>query len=168
LEIRQANTLTDEEQRRLFGWGENIFGVQAHALHWRHKDLRFVMLEDGEMISHAGILKHSVSVEGVPVLVVGLGGVVTVPEAQRKGFARQLVKHAMSYAETEWKVAAGLLFCREEMVPYYEKLGWQTVESPVLIEQPGGTTTSPLHVMVLPFGNFSWPAGTVELNSLPW
>ena len=168
MEIKQANTLTEAEQKKLFGWGENIFGVQAHALQWRRKDLRFVGYDAGELVSHAGILKHVVSVNGSPVLVAGLGGVVTVPEAQRKGFARQLVQHAMTRAETEWKVDAGLLFCRPQMVDYYERLGWQTVDSPVMIEQPGGHIISPLHVMVIPFGKMSWPPGVVELQSLPW
>lgn len=168
MEIKQADALTDAEQQKLFGWGENIFGVQPLTLHWRHKDVRFLVYEKGELVSHAGILKHVVSVNGEPVLVAGLGGVVTVPEAQRHGFARQLVQHAMRFAEGEWKVDAGLLFCRPQMVKYYEALGWQVVKSPVMIEQPGGNIPSPLHVMVLPFGQMSWPPGVVELQSLPW
>src|SRR2546423_4021244 len=129
MEIRQATTLTDAEQQKLFGWGENIFGVQAHALRWRHKDLHFLLYEDGDLVSHAGILQHIVKVNGLSVSAAGLGGVVTVPEAQRKGFACQLVQHAMRFAETEWKVEAGLLFCRPQMVAYYQRLAWQMVES---------------------------------------
>jgi GNAT superfamily N-acetyltransferase len=168
MEIKQATALTDIEQQKLFGWGENIFGVQAMTLQWRPKDLRFLMYDQGELVSHAGILKHVVNVNGESVLVAGLGGVVTVPEAQRRGFARQLVQHAMRHAESEWKVDAGLLFCRLAMVAYYEALGWQIVENPVMIQQPGGNIPSPLQVMVLPFGDMSWPSGVVELQSLPW
>ena len=168
MEIKQADVLTDIEQQKLFGWGENIFGVQNFTLQWRHKDLHFLVYDKGELVSHAGILKHIVSVNGEPVLVAGLGGVVTVPEAQRQGLARQAVQHAMRHAESEWKVEAGLLFCRSTMVHYYEALGWQLVKAPVMIEQPGGNIPSPLHVMVLPFGQMTWPSGVVELQSLPW
>jgi GNAT superfamily N-acetyltransferase len=168
MEIKQADALTDAEQQKLFGWGENIFGVQALTLRWRPKDLRFLAYENGELVSHAGILKHVVSVSDEPVLVAGLGGVVTVPEAQRHGFARQLVQYVMRHAESEWKVDAGLLFCRSTMVAYYEALGWQLVLAPVIIDQPDGNIPSPLHVMVLPFGKMSWPPGAVELQSLPW
>ena len=167
-EIKHARALTEAEQHKLFSWGEDIFEVQPLTLRWRHKDVRFVLYDQGEPVSHAGILKHSVSVNGEPVSVVGLGGVVTVPEAQGKGFARQLVRHAMRFAEGEWKVDAGLLFCRPQMVAYYEGLGWQVVESPVIIEQPSGKIASPLQVMVLPFGEVCWPAGSVDLQSLPW
>jgi GNAT superfamily N-acetyltransferase len=168
LEIKQATTLSDTEQQTLFGWGENIFGVQAHSLQWRHKDLRFVLFDNSKLVSHAGILRHSISVNGESILVAGLGGVVTVPGSQRRGFARQLVQHAMKHAETEWEVEAGLLFCRAEMIPYYSALGWQVVESPVMIEQPNGKIASPLPVMVLPFRELRWPPGTIELGSLPW
>jgi GNAT superfamily N-acetyltransferase len=168
LQIKRVTSLTEAEQKQLFGWGENIFGVQGHALQWRPKDVRFVLYDKGELVSHAGLLQHHVSVNGDPISVAGLGGVVTVPAAQRKGFARQLVEHAMKYAKTEWQVEAGLLFCRTQMINYYAALGWQPVESPVMIDQLNGKIASPLTVMVLTFGDFDWPAGTVELNSRPW
>lgn len=168
VKIRQAIALTEAESRKLFGWGEDLFNVQQLSLRWRPKDPRFLLYDSGELVSHAGILKHVVIVSGEPVPVAGLGGVVTVPDAQRKGFARRLVQHAMRFAESEWKVDAGLLFCRPQMVAYYESLGWQIVEAPVMIEQPGGRIASPLSVMVLAFGRMVWPTGSVELQSLPW
>ncbi len=168
MEITQAKDLTDNDQQQLFGWGEDIFGVQPWGLQWRPKDLRFVLYHEGNPLSHAGILKHTVSVDGEEVSVAGLGGVVTVPEARGKGFARQVVHRAMSFAESEWTVDAGLLFCRPPMVSYYEALGWQMVESAVIIDQPNGKIPSPLAVMVLLFRRILWPAGLVELQSLPW
>lgn len=167
-EIRQSEALTDEESQRLFGWGENIFGVAAHQLRWRPKDLHFVLYSDGQPVSHAGILRRVVRVNGDPVTVGGVGGVVTVPEAQRRGFAGRLMKHAARFIELEWKVDAGLLFCLPPMVAYYEALGWQILDSEVLIEQPSGRVGMPMQVMVLPLGGRSWPPGTVELQSLPW
>ncbi|MDQ2921775.1 MAG: hypothetical protein M3R52_09235, partial [Acidobacteriota bacterium] len=60
-EIRQTDALTDEENRRLFGWGENIFGIAAHKLSWRPKDLHFLLYSDGSPLSHVGMLKHVVN-----------------------------------------------------------------------------------------------------------
>jgi len=169
MEIKQTNTLTEAEQKKLFGWGDDIFNVEPLTLRWRHKDLRFVLFDDdAEPVSHAGILKHFVAVDGQPVLVAGLGGVVTVPGARGRGFARQVVQEAMKFAEHDWRVEAGLLFCRSQMVAYYESLGWRVVESPVMIDQPEGKIVSPLQVMVIPFGKRVWSAGTVDLQSLPW
>ena len=167
-EIRQTEVLTDEEKQRLFGWGENILGVAALKLSWRPKDLHFVLYSDGEPVSHVGVLKHVVSVNGEPATVGGVGGVVTVPEAQKKGFARQLMRHAAKLLEQEWKMDAGLLFCLPKLLAYYEALGWQEVETSVLIEQPSGTIVSPVPVMVLPLGEAGWSSGSIELRGLPW
>lgn len=109
-----------------------------------------------------------ITVDGEFIKVGGIGGVVTVPTAQKKGLARQLMQHTAEFLEHEWKVAAGLLFCLPKMLAYYEALGWQRVESPVLIEQPEGKLASPLPVMVLPFHTEEWRHGSVELHSLPW
>ncbi|MEM9805115.1 MAG: GNAT family N-acetyltransferase [Cyanobacteria bacterium P01_D01_bin.56] len=129
--IRQTDSLTDKEKKSLFGWGENIFGVRKLNLSWRSKDRHFLLYSDGELASHVGILQHVVIVNGEAVTVGGVGGVVTIPESQKKGFARQLMQHTAKFLEQEWKVDAGLLFCFPEMGPYYEAYGWQQVQAPV-------------------------------------
>jgi len=167
-EIRQTDALTVEETQILFGWGENIFGAEPHKLSWRPKDLHFILYADSEPVSHASILKHEVLVDGEPVTVGGVGGLVTVPQGQRKGYANRLVQHATKYLETEWRVDAGFLFCLARLMPYYGRLGWQEVGDQVIIQQPAGEIVSPMCVMVLPFGGREWPAGSIELRSLPW
>jgi GNAT superfamily N-acetyltransferase len=168
IEIRHVEALTEADKQQLFGWGEDIFGVTSLGVRWRPKDSHFLLYADGKAVSHVGILKHVVSVENRPVTVGGVGGVVTVPEAHKKGFARMLMRHAAKFFELEWKADAGLLFCFPRLIPFYESLGWQIVERPVSIEQPHGKISSPLQVMVLSFGGRPWPSGDVELNSLPW
>lgn len=167
-EIRRSYLITDEERERLFNWGDDIFGAGSLDMSWRGKDVHFFLDVDGQVVSHASILKHEVSVGGRPVLVAGVGAVVTRPEAQGKGCARRLMQSAAEFFEREWQVEAGLLFCFERMVAYYESLGWQLVEAPVVVEQPSGNVNSPLPVMVLPCRGGAWSAGEVELRSRPW
>jgi GNAT superfamily N-acetyltransferase len=167
-EIRQTYTLPDEEKQRLYGWGEDIFGAASLNLKWRPKSTHFLFYDGGLTVSHVGLLRHEVSVAGRPVLVAGVGGVVTVPEAQGKGIARRLMEHAATFFEREWRVDAGMLFCFERLVPFYRSLGWQIVNSPVFIEQPAGKIESPLLVMVIPCDGGAWAEGPVELNGLPW
>jgi hypothetical protein len=59
-------------------------------------------------------------------------------------------------------------FAFRRLAAYYEALGWQELESPVLIEQPSGKIASPLLVMILPLGGKGWSSGSIELGSLPW
>ena len=165
-EIRQADVLTDAEREKLFGWGDDIFGAADLNLRWRPKDVHFLMYVNGDPVSHVGVLKHEVSVAGQPLLVGGLGAVVTRPPWQKRGLARELMQHAARFLEN-WEVEAGLLFCLPRRVPYYESQRWQVVHQPVLIQQASGEITSPLEVMVLPLAG-PWPAGKIELNSFPW
>ena len=101
-----------------------------------------LLYADGEPVGHVSVLKHTVSVTGEPTTVGVVGGVVTVPGAQKKGLARCLMQHTAEFFEREWKVDAGLLFCLPQLTAYYQALGWQEVESPVLIEQPSGKIVS--------------------------
>ncbi len=166
-ELRQGRDFTDVEKQKLFGWGDDIFGTSSLELHWRGKDYHLVLYIGGSPVSHVGVLKHAVSVSGQSLTVGGVGGVVTVPEEQNRGHARELMRHATRLLD-EWKVDAGLLFCLKRMVPFYEAQRWQKVEQPVIIQQPGGKIISPLEVLVLPLVTQHWPKGIVKLNSFPW
>lgn len=166
-EIRQTDSLSDTEKRHLFEWGADIFGAANLNLRWRPKELHFMLDVDGVTVSHVGVLKHEVSVAGQPVIVGGVGGVVTLPAWQSRGYARELMQHAIRVFQT-WEVNAGLLFCLPRRIPFYESQGWSVIRHPVMVEQPSGEVVSPLEVMVLPIRGYHWPAGEVQLGSFPW
>jgi GNAT superfamily N-acetyltransferase len=165
--IRQAYALTDAEKDRLFEWGDDIFGAESYNLRWRPKEVHLILDVNGEPASHVGLVKHEVAVAGRPVLVGGVGGVVTVPAWQKHGYARELMSHAVNFF-AEWKVDAGLLFCMPHRVQFYESQGWSLVSDPVMIEQPEGEMVSPLLVMIIPVAGYRWPYGEVKLKSFPW
>lgn len=123
---------------------------------------------DGEPVSHVGVLRHDVLVGGVPVPVAGLGGVITEPGFQGRGFAQILLREALAFMTDEMDADFGFLFCLPRLVPFYERLGWQTISGPVLVQQPGGDVESPVESMVLPLRDRPWPPGRVETQSLPW
>ena len=168
VEIRVSERLTEEERHTLFEWGENIWGAEDLQYRWRPKDLHLLLEEDGRLVGHVGLLRHTVSAGGRSVEVAGVGGVVTVPEAQGRGYAQHGMRVAAEFYCREWGVEFGLLFCRDALVPFYERLGWRPVEAPVEVEQEGGPVVCSLNVMVLPCGGREWPEGRVSLQSFPW
>lgn len=171
MKIRVTEGVLDPEDKRvLFEWGQNIFGVEDTLLRWRPKDVHFILEAEGRAVSHVGVLKHTVSAGGVPVVVGGVGGVVTVPEMQGRGLAQRGMRHAAAFMCEEWGVEFGLLFCLDRLKPLYESLGWRHVPERVEIEQESGPITAPFNTMVLPCGDGAreWPAGEVKLNSFPW
>lgn len=168
MKIRLEKSLTDEERQRLVGWGEDIFGVQHLKLKWRNKDVHLLLDVDGRAVSRVGLLEHTITVGERAVKVCGVGGVVTALEEQGKGYASRAMREAARVMCEEWKVDCGLLFCLERLVPFYERLGWRRVLEAVEIEQPGGVIAPPSVVMILPCREGAWPAGRVQLKSLPW
>lgn len=168
MEIRVRGSISDEEMLQLFGWGEDIFGSNHLNLTWKPKDLHIFVEVEGRPVTHVGLLEHTVTVGTYDVKVCGVGGVVTKPVAQGKGYASHGMRRAADMMREELAVAFGLLFCHDRLMPFYERLGWRKVEDVVEIEQPSGMVASPMNVMILPCGAETWPAGRVKLNSLPW
>ena len=166
--IRLVKELTEEERQRLFGWGENIFGVEDHKYSWRPKDLHIILDVDGLAVSHVGLIAHPVNVEGKLVRVGGVGGVVTAGALHGRGYAQEALRYAENYMCEELKVEFGLLFCLDRLMPFYARQGWQLLIDPVEFDQPSGKMVSHLDVMVLPCGDGVWPGGAVDLCSLPW
>jgi GNAT superfamily N-acetyltransferase len=169
--IRQTEgILSPEDRRALFEWGENIFGVEDTLLQWRPKDWHFILEVDERPASHVGVLKHTISAGGEPVVVGGVGGVVTVPEMQGKGLAQRGMRHAAAFMCEELGVEFGFLFCLDRLVGFYESLGWQHVRETVEVEQESGPLIVSFNAMVLPCGagGRAWPVGKIELRSLPW
>jgi GNAT superfamily N-acetyltransferase len=169
-EIRQVRELSAEESHDLFAWGENIFGTDLN-LTYRPKngeEVRFVLYDAGHPVSHAAVLRHHARANGRPVLIGGIGGVVTNPAAHRRGHAARLVQHATTLLREEWKVDFALLFCIDRMKPYYERLAWRKLECEVLIDQPTGEILSPFHVMTMSFTPEFETINSIDLDSASW
>lgn len=169
VEIRLADRLSEEERRELFEWGEDPFGMREMKIQWRPKELHFVVEFAGRPVSHVGVLRHTVAAGGRAVVVGGVGGVITRPEAQGSGYASLALERASAFMRDELDVEFGFLFCRDPLVPFYRRHGWHLVAAPVTVSQDQDPPlVMPLNSMVLPFANRAWPDGPVSLESLPW
>jgi GNAT superfamily N-acetyltransferase len=168
LQIRQVDALSPAEQQSLFGWSPDPFGVGHLGLEWRPKELHLLLELEGQPVSHVGVLCHEVHSGDRILRLAGLGGVITIPEAQRQGYASQLVRHASRLAFEEWSANLGLLFCLPRMVSYYERLGWRAIEQPVQIDQSSGCIQVPIPVMVYPVAGEALLETPLVLESRPW
>ena len=172
MNVRMAAQLSPEDAHQLFGWGGDIFDTAHLNLTYRTKDprdRRFVLYdEENAPVSHAAVLTHQARANGRHVLIGGIGGVVTVPRAQRRGYAALLLGRATDFLRDEWKVDFALLFCVDRMVRYYERLKWRKVDCEVLITQPSGARPCPFHVMTTPFKPEFTTIRSLDLESASW
>src|SRR5688572_32014054 len=98
--LRQTPELSEEEEERLFDWAPNPFGVAHLGLSWRRKELHLLLEHNGLPVSHVGLLRHEVRSGTRSLRLAGVGGVITVPEAQKRGYASKLMQHATHLAWT--------------------------------------------------------------------
>ncbi len=168
MQIRKTRILSDEDEKSLFGWGEDIFGMQSFELKWRQKDLHFTLYLEGRATSHVGTLIDTVTVDSCEIIICGIGAVVTRKDSQNKGLAHVVLSQVLNWASESTKAEFGFLFCRPPLVPFYESMRWQLLKERVLVDQPSGEIESPMPVMVLPLRETEWPPGEVKLGGLPW
>src|SRR5579883_3024335 len=105
---------------------------------WAHADWRVLMRDEAHKVrGHVGIFLRNAKLDGTPVRIGGIGGVMTHPAFRGKGLAQMTLRRAGSFFAAE-RVAFALLFCEPRLAPFYARLGWRDFTGDVFVEQPGG------------------------------
>ena len=164
-------SLTAAHKRILYRWGTDIFGVaelDTTGLQWRTFDTGFLLTVDGAPASYFRALRAICDVDGQPVKVGGLGGLVTVPAHQRKGYGSRVVQASLAALRDRWQVEAALAFCLDPLLAFYRRLGALVIPGPVIIEAQNGPRPAPFHALWWPFRADLWPVKTVNLRGPLW
>ncbi|MFF9479503.1 GNAT family N-acetyltransferase [Streptomyces sp. NPDC014733] len=158
---------TPDDLSGISGGDPDPFEVAHLGLTWRAKEHHLGITQGERLVAHAGWVSVPVRVDGSPMRVAGLGGVIVSPGLRGHGLARRVVAATAAHA-AEQGFGFALLFCLPDRVPVYRKMGWTRLAADVEAEQPGGTLTMPLPAMWLSLGGDApWPHGPVSLLSLP-
>jgi GNAT superfamily N-acetyltransferase len=135
---------------------------------WAPKTWHVLVRVDGALVGHVGLLERQVQVGHRRLHVAGVGGVWSVEERRGHGIGSAGMREAASFMDSQLGADAGLLLCRPEVTAFYERLGWQSIASPVRIAQSQGLQAWPAEAMILPVRIEAWPVGTTDLCGLPW
>lgn len=168
IEIYSRGEMPEAERKQVDAWLDLAFADDPNDIVWSKSDWYVLVKLNGMAISHVGIVERTGTVNGQPVKLGGIGGVATLPEYRRQGYARFALETASTFMRGGLGVEFGLLICDHKMVPYYGKLGWQLVEGPMQFDQPQGKVTFADPVMILPCNQHAWPPGVIDLCGPPW
>ncbi|MGW7256356.1 GNAT family N-acetyltransferase [Streptomyces sp. NPDC054834] len=158
---------TKTEQSEILGNGADPFGVAHTGLTWLPKEEHFGIRLGDRLVAHTGLRRLPMSIGGIGTEVVGVGGVAVAPDLRGQGLARLVITAALDHARTLGP-QHGLLFCRQPLVPLYERLDWRALDQDVHVEQHEGPVLMPLRTMWVPLHDgASWPTGAVRLLSFP-
>lgn len=124
---------------------------------------------DGELASYVGILLREGTHDTTPVLIGGVGGVQTHPAARRRGYAEKGIERAIHFFRENTRAAFGLLVCKEMLIPYYARLGWQEFGGELIVRQYGELGAFTFNrVMTFAVGSEAPLVGTIDLCGPPW
>lgn len=168
IEIRPTDGLTVAEQEHIDNWLRRVFGADADDYEWSDVDWHVLVWVDGRLVSHVGIVQRTGMVDAKRVRLGGIGGVATLSEWRGQGLATAAMKKVTAFICDELDVEFGLLICNEDVVPFYQRLGWEVVEGPLMFDQPSGKVTFEDVAMVLSCKGREWPEGAIDLCGLPW
>jgi GNAT superfamily N-acetyltransferase len=130
---------------------------------------RVLVSIDDALVAHAGVGDRTVAVGGRTVRTGTVGGVSTLPAWEGRGLATLALDAALAFVRDALGAPFGLLTCRDHMVPFYIRRGWQMLTVAVTFEQPPDgpvRLARPYEAMVYPLGTEAWPAGDVDLSGL--
>lgn len=127
----------------------------------------FARLED-RIAGSLTIIRRSIIAADQRITVAGLGNVLTRPEYRRRGVASAMLDATADLMRTRLNREFGVLMCRREVAPLYEKKGWIRVDGPTMFRQSGGVIACPDDTMVLKLDARDWPDGPIDLCGIPW
>lgn len=139
--------------------------IQWAAPHWRV----LIWDEDAQLVSHVGVITREADYNGKRVVLGGVGGVETHPQARKQGYAGAGLVRAGEFLRKERGVDFALLFCSEELLRFYGRFGWQHFRGDVLIMQTTGKAKiTAQESMVLPGKQTAPLNGVLDLCGNPW
>jgi len=168
IEVKSAGELSTFEKARQDCVVTSSLYAFLTGTKWATADWTVMVWEDEELVSNVHIIERVATVGGQPVKLGGIGNVATKLEWRKRGYARSALKTAQDFLLDPLKVDFGLTIATEQMVPRYEKLGWEEVAKSMKIDQPDRKTTLNFPVMILPLCKQEWPEGEIDLCGLPW
>jgi predicted N-acetyltransferase YhbS len=169
MEIVEFGLMTAARRNDLEGDEDDPFDQAGATLQFQRKQ-RHVALQDerGRLVASTGMLVVEVDVAGERFPVVGFGGVIVNVAHRGRGLGRAVVNAALATACTLGPRFA-ILFCLEDRKGLYDRLGFEEVEPPVLVEQPGGHAEMPMRTMQRALApDASWPDGHLTVHGLPF
>jgi RimJ/RimL family protein N-acetyltransferase len=169
IQIKSAHELTPTEQKTTHDLLARVFcddpfsGMSYAKMEWN-----VLVYLDDILASNIEIVERTVTVDGQPLRVGGIGGVATLPEYRGRGLASRAMSAAVEFMKDELGLEYGLLITGSRRRSFYEGMGWQVISEPAYFDQPSGKIKNEGLAMSLAIVGKPWPPGVVDFCGLPW
>jgi GNAT superfamily N-acetyltransferase len=176
IDLKPVVTLGDDERAALKALTAAVYPPEVMAvspgrhLQWAPPEYSvLVFTSTGELVSHAGIVVRTGTLDGAAVKIGGVGSVKTHPRAQGRGYASAGLRRAATALHDDHRVAFSVLVCQEHLLPFYHRLGWLLFSGRLMVEQPTGPTVFTINRPMVLAGLSAAPQdGIIDLKGRPW
>lgn len=167
-DVDQLRELFDAEYLRYFG-GWDLDQPYGYAPH----DLHLIARLGEDVVGHVGWARRTIGVGQAEVEIAGVGGVLISERVRGERLGNHLMAHAKQTMVDAGTIEFGYLGCREDIVPFYEAVGWHRIsaaeqsisrEGLPVEESPG----QPILILPLRSTADDWPPGGVDLRGRAW
>ncbi|HXB65990.1 MAG TPA: GNAT family N-acetyltransferase [Solirubrobacteraceae bacterium] len=169
MRLVELDRITDGHWQQVLAGEHKPWGGVGETLQWREKSHNLGLCDNaGNLVALAGLVLAEVRVADAPLQVAGIGGVIVTRSARGRGFVRLLIERLLPIGHA-LGVERAMLFCMPANIGLYAKFGFQPIEQPVWVAQPGGVIEMPLGAMWKPLTPAAnWPKGKIELLGEPF
>jgi predicted N-acetyltransferase YhbS len=173
LQSANRNDLSAETVQTLDRWMATQFRSYVWLTSDKEADVDFVIAWRGsEMIARSAVVTREVLLDGLPLVIMGLAGVIVKDEYQRKGLGKLVLAESMKQVEDNTAQYC-ILMCNKELEPLYVQLGFRLIPGQnATFSQPDARQCEykPEHgiTMVHEKNGAVWPGGVLDLNGLPF
>jgi len=168
IEVRDDADLSSVDREIIRRWMHEEWPPETDPYEWAPLHWFVLARHDGELVGMVSALERTVTVAGQPIRIAGIGNVITATPWRKRGIATALMQRAQAFSFVELGASFCMLLCESHLIAFYQRLGWQLVEGPLVFNQPTGKTTWKDHTMVLPRSGETWPSGVIDLCGLPF
>jgi predicted acetyltransferase len=169
IEIIESTKIGEDLSRELAKRVQREFGhveiVKTHK--WAEPTWSFLGWKNDEVVSFLNIIDRQGQVDGKQVQLLGLNNVITEPNHRGKGYSKKLNLAALDFMSKQNPDGLGVLFCADNLMPFYSSLGWEKFSGKTIVWQPSGEKVWPSNCMTYSFGAMA-PLGEINLKGLPW
>lgn len=172
--LHQVDELSSEETEALRALSEAVYPPDStdpwpgQSIEWAEAQWCVICWDDDQALSHVGLVLRDGLHDERQVRIGGIGGVKTHPHFRRQGLASQAMKQGVEFF-SEHQVDFGLLVCENDLIPVYEKLGWQTHRGSLLVTQHNVKGEFTFNLPMTHTVGIDGPReGVIDLQGPPW
>ncbi len=169
IQISQYEQLPDDVRQLLNDYIHAEFGhiPIVRETTWAKPDWTLLYKKEDAIVSFYNIVERDILIDGKSCKVAGVNNVITPSTFRGEGYSTKLLNETTPFLFDKLQATHGLLLCADAMIPFYQRLGWYTVNSEVYFDQPSGRKRWAANTMLLSPDKAIMPA-VIDLQGLPW